>query len=1371
MGQDENGNPEAPRAPSIFYRGSAAQNSSSDVSRSFSTRAKDLPAALNVGVIDERISPVQEYNTQRRRSTNHPLANVPITNVSEAFIPAQDSRKLSSPFESMGPASPTGANSTERSGKERRDWASDRSPLQKLEVTLGGMSKEEKRARAQEAEKRLKERLARQEADDNNREHMSQPQGRLVSDTPKYQPRVPEPTIPNRMASRGQTAMPPKGVMQAPKQVHTRSYSTAGGFPEIGPQRHAQKSNMTQNIPRRLSVGYAAVTPATQPQFATAEHYLPQVEIGNQIPRRPVGAGNKYATYATGVMPARKPATIMAAAVNTEKSQSLPKWDPQSFPDRPIQQVTQDKGPSRNVSFQAQITSASSMNVAERDFAAIGPDLNKGTSGDDNAVLQDTNDRQGAKPKQKKQSVSFNVPPPTPPPLSEWKNAPVARLCNSDFDFQDIDLERSKAWWSLGGSTNRRESRSLPKNYQKPAQQTTLNERFRPQIFLKCGPLLRYAGMKRVKIDGPNGPIEKATWRGSVMIVTKDSLSSYEPSPRLRLFSQPMDILPPPPSEVQSQLAFEYVDPTAGLMKVGRDGRPLYVKPVDDTEEDIDLSFVENDDGLYEQSPSRVEFNNDDNQQSIPANRIHPCDGETAGLYKEIPGIRLYADPDRDVTFWRFSIEVELGSEQRRVAYRINQGPALGFWVPASGQSMNIAFYTCNGFGLSADPNKFCGPDPLWRDILNEHQTRPFHVMIGGGDQIFNDSVISESIFFQEWVKTKNIHEKYNATFSPEFRSDLENYYLERYSIWFSQGLYSLANSQIPMVNMWNDHELIEGFGSYPDEFMRTSVISGLGRIAFKYYLLFQHQSVLEETEADEPSWILGAQPGPYIKQKSRNLFMPLGKDITLLALDCRTERISSEVLTEETCDLIWDRCHREIVKGEIKHLIVVSSIPIIYPRVAMVKNILNSRKSLGKAGIFGGFVNKYGGRVEIFDDHWTAKHLKPERGWLIEDLQDLAAEKSIRITILSGDVHLAAIGRFYSSPKLDIRKDRDYRYMPNVISSAIADVPESDMIADMLNTRNKVHHMDADTEEDIIPIFTQDVDGKPRNNKRLLPRRNWCSIRPYQPGSTPPATPGSLVEPNVEEPRPAKLQRTMSLTRGDSRSGGGLLRRLSQRSSRPPTREFNLGGAANRRRMSMDGPFPPPETGDSYFPQPPGQRPNPFLRRPTDVSLKAAKRAARQGKGGVGAPINLEGGLAITLNLEVNPGDPSGITYPYKLLVPMLWYDEPPVHTEPDASHIPVATAPPAKAPKRRSWAKWLGVGRNKNTGTTDEERFSGDEGVDAGDPQIEHGANYEGYPGSDEDDESFPEEVIPPEQLEGSIENTGPEGRGPKKRWFQRM
>lgn len=491
----------------------------------------------------------------------------------------------------------------------------------------------------------------------------------------------------------------------------------------------------------------------------------------------------------------------------------------------------------------------------------------------------------------------------------------------------------------------------------------TEHKSFQPKLFLRCGPLLRYKGIKKIKIDGAHGHVDKEVWGGSILIVTKDSRSSYGVPPTLRLFSQPMDLLPPPPPEISGedgvQLAPEYIDPTAGLMKVGRDGRPLYVKPVDHIEEEIDLSGVENDDGIYELSPSAIDYSPEGAKQPIPSNRVHSLDGETADLCRDIPGVRLYADPARDVTFWKFNLEIELGATQQRIAYRINQGPALGFWVPATRQPMNIMFHSGNGFGPNVDPNPLCGPDPLWRDILNEHQTRPFHVMIGGGDQIFNDSVITDSVHLQEWIKIKNAAERYSMPFTPEFRAELEQFYLEHYASWFSQGLFSLANSQIPMVNMWNDHEIFEGYGSYHDDFMQSMVISGLGRIAFKYYLLFQHHSVPEETEADEPSWLLGAHPGPYIEQRSRNLFMSLGSDVVFLGLDCRTERRvrspvksgfetirtditlqSNEVLSEETCDLIWNRCHKEIVKGETKHLIVLSSVPIAYPRV--VRNLLS---------------------------------------------------------------------------------------------------------------------------------------------------------------------------------------------------------------------------------------------------------------------------------------------------------------------------------------------------------------------------------------------------------------------------------------------
>ena len=93
------------------------------------------------------------------------------------------------------------------------------------------------------------------------------------------------------------------------------------------------------------------------------------------------------------------------------------------------------------------------------------------------------------------------------------------------------------------------------------------------------------------------------------------------------------------------------------------------------------------------------------------------------------------------------------------------------------------------------------------------------------------------------------------------------------------------------MVNMWDDHDIIDGFGSYPSIFNGCPVFSGLGGIAHKHYLLFQHQTRVHEYEDREPSWIMGNKPGPYITERSRSLFMQLGRKVALLGIDCRTER------------------------------------------------------------------------------------------------------------------------------------------------------------------------------------------------------------------------------------------------------------------------------------------------------------------------------------------------------------------------------------------------------------------------------------------------------------------------------------------------
>jgi len=445
----------------------------------------------------------------------------------------------------------------------------------------------------------------------------------------------------------------------------------------------------------------------------------------------------------------------------------------------------------------------------------------------------------------------------------------------------------------------------------------------------------------RATRNGP--PVDKEIWRGSIMIVTTDADSSYDIAPTLRLFLQPLELLPPPPREIQGDLAPEYIDPIAGHPKLGRKGETLYVRPVDHLEEAKDVSRDETDEGLFEKTKSPPDFplpeGATDPPGSFAARRKRAeTDGEKAGKYKDARGIRLHAE--RGYTFWRFNIEVELRDTQQRIAYRINRGPSTGFWVPARGQSMNIMFYSCNGFSMGAPTDHFSGPDPMWRDVLNAHQSAPFHVMVGGGDQIYNDRCMQDAEVFKAWLMTKNPLHKHNAPFTPEMQDELERFYLERYAMWFSQGLFGMANAQIPMVNMYDDHDIIDGFGSYPHHFMNSPVFSGLGNVAFKYYMLFQHQSVAAETEKTEPSWLLGTKPGPYINELSRSLFMSLGGKIALLAVDARTERTREEVMREDSWKKIMDRCYSEIDKGRVEHLLVLLGVPIAYPRLVWLENM-----------------------------------------------------------------------------------------------------------------------------------------------------------------------------------------------------------------------------------------------------------------------------------------------------------------------------------------------------------------------------------------------------------------------------------------------
>ncbi|KAL1956984.1 hypothetical protein VTO42DRAFT_6473 [Malbranchea cinnamomea] len=628
-----------------------------------------------------------------------------------------------------------------------------------------------------------------------------------------------------------------------------------------------------------------------------------------------------------------------------------------------------------------------------------------------------------------------------------------------------------------------------------------------------CGPLLNY---KYLHMDDETRPV----WQGSVLIVTK-------------------------PGQKQPVLRLRQLGPVSR--------------------------------GQEQQEPQRQQ------QQGQQQSGLQLQNGQTEQSESEttVEGVKLYADPKK--AFWRFALLIPLEAYEARWEYVIpnvhysNDKQAPSSWrfvVPSLHDSMRIMFHSCNGFSIGTDLSHWQGP-LLWKDVLRRHEKRPFHVMIGGGDQIYNDQIRMDGPL-KAWTDISNPRRRRAHLFPNVMRQGCDDYYFENYIRWYGTEPFATANAQIPQINIWDDHDIIDGFGSYTHHFMKCSVFRGIGGVAFKYYCLFQHHAappmstfttdapetmkavngtagpdprqlensfVYREPEQD-PCVIFGARPGPYVEELSRNLYMRLGRRIAFIGIDARSERTRHQVNYPETYEAIFDRLERELTaaNGEIKHLILLLGVPIAYPRLAWLENIFSSPliapiKLLNKRfGLGGEFFNKFDGQVDLLDDlddHYTSRHHKQERRELIQKLQHISKKYSLRVTILGGDVHLAAMGRFYSNPKLNIPVENDHRYMANVISSAITNKPPPSAVANLLARRNKIHHLDGNTDETLLKLFDKQPGGKVKSasyNKVTMPSRNYACITEVSP---------SVVNGAAEiQPFPLPKNGHKPLHRGEANAG-----------------------------------------------------------------------------------------------------------------------------------------------------------------------------------------------------------------------------------------
>lgn len=597
--------------------------------------------------------------------------------------------------------------------------------------------------------------------------------------------------------------------------------------------------------------------------------------------------------------------------------------------------------------------------------------------------------------------------------------------------------------------------------------------RMNPHLQLMCGPLLRFDTVDDIGV-----------WRGAAMVVTADAGSQYEPHPMLHLEWDPLRPVHSGPRGHQRGRSVSSV-PTP----ISPPGGPSFLQP----------------------SPYPTE------------SMVSPSTSPPSHAYQQtdVPGheIWVYRGPDGSYTFWRFMIEIPLGPNEMGVRYRVNMGPEIEFFVPGVNQSMRWAAHSCNGFSAGINPDDFRGPghasgyDPLWTDLLEKHAEKPFHALVGGGDQLYCDALMREPEL-QHYVGLKTPKEKITAPLTNDLALAIDRFYFSHYCLEFRRGSFAKANSSIPMINMLDDHDLIDGFGSYPDDLQLSPIFRTIGSRGYFFFLLFQC-FVVDDVDGLNPrpgehtfkSMILGGD-GPWIPAPGHSILTYLGPKVRMLLLDCRAERKKDLICSQTTYNRIF--WHLNQLPPSVDHVIVQLGIPIAYPRMNFLETALESKfnplTSLAQKGSLGlsGFVNKFNKDPELLDDlndHWTAKSHKKERNWFVEKLQEFARAKRIRVTFLSGDVHCAAVGYFKTlvrSKAREIDPLTDHRYMLNVVTSAIVNTPPPNgvltMVGMLADRAHKTMHY-CDTDESMVPLFQTDTNGTPLKQQFIMGRRNYTKV------------------------------------------------------------------------------------------------------------------------------------------------------------------------------------------------------------------------------------------------------------------------------------
>ena len=369
-----------------------------------------------------------------------------------------------------------------------------------------------------------------------------------------------------------------------------------------------------------------------------------------------------------------------------------------------------------------------------------------------------------------------------------------------------------------------------------------------------------------------------------------------------------------------------------------------------------------------------------------------------SGLAKVAP-LQLRRLPLSQSVVWRWDFSLPQTASEQAVSYQLD-GITYGFAVPAKGAIPVLAYASCNGFSDPKLMKQVAQKNALWSrmarlhagtDTVRERRFGPQHILLLGGDQIYSDTLWHDLPSIAAWCD-QNWSLRAKASFTKTMQTELQGFFENLYLSRWAQPEVRAMMAAVPSVMMWDDHDIFDGWGSYPKEQHNCPVYQGIFGVATDYFKLFQ----LQATDVPPPATLPG-------QAHFSNAYRIGG--LGLLVLDMRSERSPRNDDRQRFCpdqvlsETSWAAVYRWLdAQTDLQHLLIMSSIPVVHPSFEALEKML-------------AFLP---GQQELEDDlrdHWTSHSHREERLRFIHRLLRLSAEKSCRVTLLSGDVHVAAVG------------------------------------------------------------------------------------------------------------------------------------------------------------------------------------------------------------------------------------------------------------------------------------------------------------------------------------------------------------------------